>query len=61
MPRPIERAVSGSRDGPRTIKAITRITISSIGEGERKPTPPGYLSLSTTSIWPHILASYDEP
>src|SRR3954463_15120017 len=33
MPLPTERAASGSRLGPRTIRAITRITISSSGPG----------------------------
>src|SRR4051794_2630659 len=33
MPFPTERAASGSRLGPSTISAITRITISSSGPG----------------------------
>src|SRR3954452_403615 len=33
MPLPTERAASGSRLGPSTIRAITRITISSSGPG----------------------------
>ena len=38
MPLPTERAASGRRFGPRTISAITRITISSSGPGaEMKP------------------------
>ena len=69
MPRPTERAASGSLCGPSTISATTRITISSSGPGaEMKPiapqvSPPGSARRSEFAQRDAVrgLAGHDRP